>query len=238
VNYLLKEVRRLFPTVKEENIYYTYAGLRSLSDTRGERPSDTSRAHKLIDHERVDGIKGFISVLGGKITGYRGIAEEITDMVCQRLAVKADCITAQISLPGAPAVSSEEIAVAAQESGLPVETMAYLTSLYGSRYTQILALAGKDSQGKQLLCPHTRDIRAQIWHAVNEESALTVSDFMLRRSVIGLMPCQGLDALETVANEMGCLLGWTDAERQRQIAEYRTSVALGQRFRMKTGWKI
>jgi len=233
VDYLLAEARRLFPALKVEDVFYTYAGLRSLADTGGERPSNITRAHKLLDHEKMDGIKGFISVLGGKITGYRAIAEEVVDVVCRRLGVTASCRTASIPLPGAPAVGKELVEQSAKDAGLSVETVTYLAGLYGSASAHVLGLAQKDKKGKQPLCPHSRDILAQVWHAVNEESALTVSDFLLRRSACGLNQCQGLDAVETVATEMGSLLGWSAEERQRQIAEYRNAAALGQHFRME-----
>jgi glycerol-3-phosphate dehydrogenase len=127
-------------------------------------------------------------------------------------------------------VSQERVAQSAIDSKLPVETVAHLASVYGSRFTQVLELAQKDSRARQPLCPHSRDILAQVWHAVNEESALTVSDFLLRRGSCGLERCQGLDAVETVAVEMARLLGWDETERQRQVTEYRELAALGQRF--------
>ena len=60
---------------------------------------------------------------------------------------------------------------------------------------------------------------------------MSVSDFMLRRSFIGLRPDQGLDAVETVAREMAALLGWSAAETQKQAADYRAAAALGQLYR-------
>ena len=74
---------------------------------------------------------------------------------------------------------------------------------------------------------------AQIWYTVNEESALTVSDFILRRSGLGLIECQGSDAAETVGVEMGRLLGWSAEEQQRQVMEYRNTVALCQKYKKK-----
>jgi len=231
VDYLLAEAGRLFPDLKPTDIFYTYAGLRSLPYTGDGRPSNVSRAHRLFDHEKTDGIRGFISVLGGKITGYRGISEEVVDAVCRKLGKRVGCKTASVGLPGAPAVPQKQIEEAASESGLPVHTVAHLAGLYGSRFTAVLDLVRGDGRGKQQLCPHSPDILAQIWHAVGEESALTVSDFLLRRSACGLMECQGLDAVETVAGEMARLLGWSEQERQRQIANCRSLAALGQRFR-------
>jgi glycerol-3-phosphate dehydrogenase len=235
VDYLLTEVRHAFPAVKTEDVFYTTAGLRALAGSRSGKASNVSRQHRLVDHEPTDGVKGLISVVGGKITGYRAIAREVIDLACRKLGVNARCTTAETLLPGAPAVSPEKVAGAAQKSGLSVETVAHLDTLYGSRLYQVLELARNDARGNQAICPHSRDILAQIWHATQMEGALTVSDFLLRRSAIGLAPCQGLDAVETVAQEMGLLLGWSADEQRRQIETYRSSVALSQRFRAGTG---
>ena len=231
VAYLLTEVRQAFPSVRMEDIFYATAGLRALAGSGGNRASDVSRQHKLADHGQKDGISGLISILGGKITGYRAIAQEVVDLVCQKLSLEARCKTAEIPLPGAPAVPREKIEQAARESGLPLPTVVHLVDLYGSRYRQVLELLRRDSRGKQPVCPHCPDILAQVWHAVEQENALTLDDFLLRRSFIGLGACQGLDAVKTVAREMGRLLKWSASERQRQIEAYRASVAPGQRFR-------
>ena len=229
VAYLMTEVRRAFPFVREDNVFYTTAGLRPLVECEGKKASEISRAHSLVDHEEKDRVSGFITVLGGKITGYRAIAQEAVDLVCQKLGLAASCRTAETPLPGAPAVSQEVVEKAVQENGLPAETVTYLAALYGSRFSQVLDLACANSQGFQPLCPHCRDILAQIWHAVENEGALTVSDFLLRRSAAGLNSCQGLDAVETVAQEMGRILGWNSARKTQEVEAYRSLAALGLR---------
>jgi glycerol-3-phosphate dehydrogenase len=231
VDYLMKEIEHVFPNMRTEDILYTYAGLRSLPDSGDEKPSNVSRAHKTIDHEKQDGVKGFISVLGGKITGARGISEEIMNLVCKKLDVKTKCKTATTPLPGAPMVTREEVIKYATETKNDFETTSYLATIYGSRFMRVLDFAERGARGKQALCPHAKDITAQIWYAVAEESAFTVSDFMLRRSGLGLAECQGLDAVEKVGREMGRLLGWSPEEQQRQINEYRNVAALAQKYK-------
>lgn len=232
IDYIMREAQRVFPQLKTEDIFYTFAGLRSLPDSGNDKPSNVSRAHKTIDHEKTDGVKGFVSVLGGKITGGRGIAEEITNLVCKKLDFKAACNTATTPFPGAAVIAQPEIIRSALESRIDVETVTYLVSLYGSRFTEVLEMAERGSRGKQPLCHHTRDIVAQIWYAVAEESAITVSDFMLRRSGLGLAECQGLDAVEIVGKEMGRILAWNPEEQLRQVTEYRNTVALTQKYKM------
>jgi glycerol-3-phosphate dehydrogenase len=231
VTYLLKEVQRIFPNVKSSDIFYTYAGLRALAYSKSRKPGDVSRTHKLVDHEREDGIGGFVSVLGGKITAYRAVAEQTIDLVCHKLAAKAPCTTAEVPLPGAPIVPQQSLQQAANERGLALDTVSHLAFLYGSRFSQVLDILNRNPKGAQRLCPHSQDILAQVQHAVEQESALTIEDFLLRRSAVGLGPCQGLDALNSVASEMGRLLAWSDAEQQRQVDAYRSQAALGQRYR-------
>ena len=233
--YLLQGVRQVFPKLREEDILYTIAGLRSLAHIGGEKPSDITREHKVLDHKQRDGIEGFVSVLGGKITAYRAVAKDAADVVCRKLGMKVKCTTAEVPLPGAPAVSPKMVAKAAKDSGLAVETVAHLASLYGSRFSQVLELVRRDKRGRQPICPHCPDVLAQVEHSVKEEGAFTVSDFLLRRSAVGLGACQGLDAVETVAKEMGRVLGWSKREQQRQVEAYRAQAALGQSFRAGSG---
>ena len=231
VAYVLAALKRTFPGVKPGDVSYTYAGLRALARSGAGRAGDVSRDHKLVDHERKDGIAGVISVLGGKITAYRAVADNAMNLVCRKLGARRLCLTARAPLPGAPSVSEDSVQRAASEYGLPVETVAHLAELYGSRFSQGLDIVKRDASAGQRLCTHSPDIVAQVRHAVEHEWALTVSDFLLRRSALGLAPCQGLDAAETVAREMGRLLGWSAADQQRQIEAYRVAAAAGQRYR-------
>jgi len=231
VAYILTGIRQVFPGLREEDIIYTMAGLRSLAHIGGERASNITREHKVLDHKKRDGIDGLITVLGGKITAYRAVAKDAVDTVCHKLGVKAVCTTAEVPLPGAPAVPQVKMAAAARESTLPLNTVRHLAALYGSRFSQILKLVERNKNGGTRLCPHGPDILAQVEHSIKEEGALTVADFLLRRTNLGLMSCQGLDAVETVAREMGRLLKWSQAEQRRQVEDYRTHAAICQHFR-------
>lgn len=233
VNYLLAEVQRIFPSVNSRDIFYTSAGLRALAYSSSSKPGNVSRNHKLLDHERKDGIRGLVSVLGGKITAYRAVAEQTVDLACKKLGAKTTCVTAEVPLPGAPAVPEVTVQQVANERGLPVETVAHLSALYGSSFLQVLNLLNQNPRGAQRLCPHCQDIMAQVQYAVEYEEALTIEDFLLRRSVVGLSPCQGLDALDLVANEMGRLLRWSSDEQQRQKDTYRSRIAMRVQFRTK-----
>jgi glycerol-3-phosphate dehydrogenase len=101
VEYLRTEASRAFPRAAFDAILFTWAGVRALVREEGVAESEVSRKHKLYDHRRRDGIEGVVSVIGGKITAYRAIAEEVTNVVARRLGSKARCRTSEARLPGA-----------------------------------------------------------------------------------------------------------------------------------------
>jgi glycerol-3-phosphate dehydrogenase len=231
VDYLLKEVRWAFPGLKKDDVYYTFAGLRALAGSPDGSASNVTRGHRLIDHEKSDGLTGVMSVVGGKLTGYRAVAEETVDAVSRKLNVSNPGSTAITPLPGAPALSFEEQESISKESGLTGEIISHLHDIYGSRLSEVIELSERDPRGKQQICPHSGDIIAQIWHAVETEQARTPADFLLRRSFAGMASCLGLDAIETVTEEMGKLLGWDEAEQQQQLNAYNGYISLSQRFK-------
>ena len=101
VAYLRTEASRAFPRAPFDRIHFTWAGVRALVREEGVSEGEISRKHKVYDHRRRDGIDGVLSVIGGKITAYRSIAEEVTDVVAGRLGSSARCRTSELPLPGA-----------------------------------------------------------------------------------------------------------------------------------------
>jgi len=87
----------------------------------------------------------------------------------------------------------------AYESGLTMDTITHLANLYGSRYHRILDLVKNDAQGGQNLCPHSPDIIAQIWYSI-DEGASTITDFLLRRSTVGMRSAAPGGALPYVSS--------------------------------------
>src|SRR5205823_6377415 len=102
VNYLVEEAQRAFPGGRFSEIHYTWAGVRALVRSEHVTEGKVSRKHALHDHARRDGIPGIVSVVGGKITGYRAIAEEVGNLVARRLGHlgRGDSATQLRPLPG------------------------------------------------------------------------------------------------------------------------------------------
>ena len=105
VSKLLVEGTKLFPDLPRMRLLRAYAGVRPLYTD--DQPAvalkdgrEISRAHLIIDHETRDGVGNFVSIVGGKITTHRLMAEQTADAVCAKLGVTATCTTADEILPG------------------------------------------------------------------------------------------------------------------------------------------
>ncbi len=102
VAYLQAETRRHFPDANVETIFYAWAGVRALVRERsrgGMSASQVSRKDKIHDHA-TDSVPGLLSVLGGKITAYRAIAEQLGALAVDKLGKGGPSRTADEPLGG------------------------------------------------------------------------------------------------------------------------------------------
>jgi glycerol-3-phosphate dehydrogenase len=236
VQYLMHETQRVFPTarMREEDIYYTYAGVRPLSFEEGKSASAVSRAHKVVPEG--DG-GSFLSITGTKLTCFRSLAEDAVDQVGRLLGRPAPCRTHRLALDGSDGEETIEVRLwadvpdLARRSGLTSAQIQNLLNTYGRRYPAILAMASRAPELRERLCKQNPDIRAQLIHAAEHERTGTLADFLLRRTGIGTSPCMGKDCCETIAVQMGELHGWDRARIDREIRDYLDEIALGQQFR-------
>jgi glycerol-3-phosphate dehydrogenase len=227
VRYLQDEARRAFPSAPFDEIYFTWAGVRALVREEGVAEGQVSRKHALFDHAKREGVEGVLSVVGGKITAYRAIAEEVVDAVSRILGRDAGSRTADEPLPGARAA---DLAARPGDLALEAATRAHLTSIYGSRAREVLDLARSDPSLASPLCPHHHGVEAEVVHAVQNEWAETLGDVLLRRNALGLSACQALDCVERVADRVGAVLGWDQDRRRKEIEAYRREVEPMRRF--------
>ncbi|MFC6768492.1 FAD-dependent oxidoreductase, partial [Natrinema soli] len=98
----IEECATMLPSVAESERVRTWWGVRPLYEpdeaARGGR--GISRGFHLLEHAD-EGVENCCSIVGGKLTTYRRMAEATADLVCDRLGVDADCETAERRLPGA-----------------------------------------------------------------------------------------------------------------------------------------
>ncbi len=239
VAYLLDEVRRVLPDrrVVEQEVAYTYAGVRPLTVDPQGRPSEVSRAHAVVA-EGGDG--KFLSVTGTKLTCFRSLAEQVGDLVMRALDRRVPSRTGQLALDGSDEEVSRPRTTAWMDAGpelaapgLPHETIETLATTYGRAYPRVLDLAGKVPEGSERLCPQNPEIVAQLHHSVSHELAISLQDVLLRRTGIGLSRCQGRDCAEAIGRRMAALLGWSSRRLDAELRAWESHVARSQRFRSR-----
>jgi len=226
VDYIVRSASDFFPSLDATRIFFSNAGVRALVKEDGSE-SSVSRKHRIADGAR-PGTKNLISVLGGKITGYRAIAEEAVDRVCVKLDLSAPCVTARDPLPGASREVKRHDLSAAPLTG---ETIAHLYDLYGSRANAVIDLAASNESFRERLSPHAPDIAAQAIFAARTEQCERLVDFLLRRTLLGFSKDQGLNAAAGAASLLAKELGWSPERTKEEINLYREYISRTQAFR-------
>ena len=209
VRYLMESVTPYLPALKTARRFWTCAGIRALVRSDG-WASGVSRMHRIASD-----VPGLLSVIGGKLTGFRAIAEEVVDAVEHQLGVDTEPTTGRVKLPGG----------GPERSGDP-----HLDTIYGSRALRIRELAYAEEGLLAPLAPGVPDIAAQVAAAVRLEWCRRVDDAMRRRTRLAFRPDRGAAAVDTVATLMQRELGWTDERRRRDLDNHRDSVLADQRF--------
>ena len=162
-------------TLDRADVIGSYAGLRPLIDTGAGRTADVSR-----DHAVVESPAGVISVIGGKLTEYRHMAEDVLDRAIQLRKLDAGkCQTRNLPLVGAPANPGSTTAPMA---GLPKS----LVLRFGAEAANVIAAATCERPAESV-AGGIDVTRAEFEYAITHEGALTVEDIVDRRTRIGLV---------------------------------------------------
>ncbi|GGW97905.1 glycerol-3-phosphate dehydrogenase [Streptomyces malachitofuscus] len=176
--------------VHRGDVVGAFAGLRPLLDTTAERSdtaprtADLSRRHAVLTSS-----EGVITVVGGKLTTYRRMAEDAVDAAVRVRGLAAGpCPTASLPLVGA---APPHVLAA-----LPAPRR--LVRLYGAEAPAVQALAARDPRLGEPVLPGYPVTGAELLWAVRHEGALDEEDVLDRRTRIGLVPADRTMALEEV----------------------------------------
>ncbi len=219
VAYLLAETNRVFPQagLTESDIHYAYAGVRPLPRRDKGPASAITRRHIIRRHRSL--ARGLISIIGGKLTTYRHLAEQTVDKVsklCDRKLFA--CQTASTLLPGAYGVDSARTALEELDM-LSVRGVERLLGIYGGRATQLAAVARAEPALARTLDAKQSVLAAEVVFAIRQEYARNLIDIVFRRLMIGLDPDQGREMYDELSRLAAKEFGWTEDERQTRLAE-------------------
>jgi glycerol-3-phosphate dehydrogenase len=172
-------------------------------------------------------IEGLLSIVGGKITTYRRLAEETVDVAVRKLGRKVDkCRTHEHPLPGGTAYPFAGFRERFRAtSGLAQETADRLLRIYGTRAAEALDYADGAPELREPFDAHSGAIGAEVVFSLRTELAETLADVIARRTLVGYGPNVGLDAVDAAAELAVRHVGWSDARAAREAAAYRAQVA-------------
>jgi glycerol-3-phosphate dehydrogenase len=233
INYMVEETNRVIPeaNLTRDDVLFTYSGVRPLPYQPEGAEGGVTRRHLLYDHAEKDPkIDGLISTIGGKLSTYPTLAREMVDEVYKKLGRKAPkSHTDEVPLPGGATGDFESFAARFKAtSGLTEELAERLLKVYGVRAPEVLEEAGDDRSLRVPLSPsatvETGLLGAEVLYAFRHEMAQTLSDVLLRRTMVGLGPRVALDVDAAAAQVAVRHLGWSQERADREVREYRDFV--------------
>jgi len=170
IDLLLSEGEKVIPQISHSRAIRAYSGIRPLMGA-GEFEEDirkVSRDFLLVDHGEVDQIEGFFSIIGGKLTTYRLMAERTVDALCKKMGHKNPCRTAEKPLP------------------FPSE---YSFGDAGSKLRRIAESKGYP-ESEQILCECELVSKSELLHDIQHHAQVSFQELQ-QRTRAGMGPCQG-----------------------------------------------
>ncbi|MBU6298859.1 MAG: FAD-dependent oxidoreductase, partial [Alphaproteobacteria bacterium] len=212
-------MNRHLPTMalRRSEVEHFYAGLRPLVDDGSKDTYGASRRAEIVDHVQTDNLAGLVSVIGGKWTTSRELAEQVTDRILPKLGKShRPCTTAAARMPGGEIDDFLAFERSVAQEYPELQNIGHLVRQYGRALPAVLR-QGAERPGLLQPIATTGDIGAQVIHAVQEEMAQTLEDVILRRTGIGQLGAPSPAELETVSRLMAQQLDWNEARRQAEI---------------------
>jgi glycerol-3-phosphate dehydrogenase len=215
IRYLLDETNRVFPAaaLTESDIHFAYAGVRPLP--RSDKGPESAITRRHIIHRHRKEASGLISIIGGKLTTYRSLAEQAVDVAVHGAGIRSGaCRTRSVPLPGAADLDAVTPQV---RSAVTPACAQRLLAIYGSRAAAILELH-REGGASTYLDEGRTVLAAEVAHAVRSEFAVSLVDIVHRRIMTGLAPDQGASIAQATAKAAAVAAGWDDRETASQLA--------------------
>ncbi|HEV8625130.1 MAG TPA: glycerol-3-phosphate dehydrogenase/oxidase [Acidimicrobiia bacterium] len=215
----------------------SWAGLRPLvggSGPEAEAPPGSKTADLSRRHSVRVAASGLVTIVGGKLTTYRAMAEDTVDEAVRVMrdhrvaAPSGDRRAARLRVPDSRSGSTplfgaegyEELTQdgAAERLGLPAEVVAHLAGRFGGHAQAVAAMVRDRPELGERLVPGLPYLKAEAVYAVRYEMALTLEDVLSRRTRAFLLDAAATaGSAPSVADLIAPELGWSDEERARQV---------------------
>jgi glycerol-3-phosphate dehydrogenase len=220
VDYLLQGFERVFPSIRKYRPVRTTAGVRPTLFKWRRYEDELSRRYEVVDHA-ADGVDGFVTIAGGKLSMYRLMAELTSDAVCRKLGHQAPCTTATQPLPGNES-DPEPVEELAARCGVPALAVMRLQGRHGSRAAKVL----DEGRTSRLVCRCEPVTESELVYAARHEQVHSLADGF-RRVGIAAGPCAGAACVLRSAEIIGRELGWSASQRFEAAREFVRGAWLG-----------
>ncbi len=218
-DYIIAAINYMFPQVQltAEDIESSWSGLRPLIHEEGKSASEISRKDEIFFSD-----SGLISIAGGKLTGYRKMAERIVDIVAKQLGNNQPCTTDSIKLSGGEVGGSVKYesfvtrkALEGVKLGLEKQEAEKVIRLYGSNIDSVYRFIREDKgEAEQYQLPPL--LLAQLKYGMEHEMVTTPSDFFNRRtSAIFFNIAWVLKWKDAVIHYMANMKKWSSEVKKR-----------------------
>lgn len=216
IDYLFDTIDEAFAPgiIRREDTLFSYCGVRPLPYSEG-ASRKTTRKH--VIHKHSGDLQGLISVFGGKLSTFRSLAEDVTDVAQKFLGTpKSSCQTARLPLPGAEGCQTS----LRVNHDLTRQTQKRLERLYGTRAGKVLDLIKGAPDLGEVVDTQTGAIAAEFVYAVQNEFARTLSDVFLRRTLLGYQAGRGKNLIDVFGITAKAHLGWSEQKIAADIEAY------------------
>ncbi|GAB3978820.1 FAD-dependent oxidoreductase [Spirosoma terrae] len=220
VDYLLETLRPyLAKNPDKSDVEAGFGGIRPLIVS-----SRATTKTLLRDHEvEYDSASGLLSLLGGKWTTYRLMAQDAIDKAGELLNNSTPGKTENHYLVGGENYRFDDWQCIQQQTNLPTDVCQHLMRTYGNRAQRIADLASSRPELSEKISQQQPFIKAEVVYQVREEMAVTLRDVLARRWRLELSDWQlTIRVLPIVAELMARELDWSDQHRQQQINSYQS----------------
>ena len=238
IAYLLREING-FLTGREltpEDILYTYSGIRPLPYRPSGSTAAIPRSHLIEDH--APRLRGLLSIIGGKLTTHRSLAEEVVDHAAEVLGRDVTSRTRSVALPGAAGVSfpayRDRFVAVSERRGLLKAAAERLVRVYGVRAEKLWPLIEASPDLAEPFDEESGAIGAEVVFAVQSELAQTLSDILLRRTLAAYSASSAIGADERAVAVAARHLGWDAARCDAELTAYRDWITRYRPKRLRT----
>lgn len=225
--YILNSIHFMFPDldVKEEDVESSWAGLRPLIHEEGKDPSEISRKDEIFISN-----SGLITIAGGKLTGYRKMAESIVDLVREQLKEDGhgsypDCKTKHMAISGGEVDGSANFPAFKKEKvekgialGMDEKVANVLVQRYGSNIDHLYRImeAYDENTGHDL----PKYVHAMLKYGIENEMVSKPNDFFIRRTGALFFDIDWVNKWKKpVVDQMAEELDWTEEEKVLHLSE-------------------